>query len=203
MIGIYKITSPSGKVYIGQSWDIDKRWVDYKKYNCKAQTILYNSLRKYKCSAHSFETLQELPSDATQENLNHYENYYIDHYKQRGVELMNIRAAGSNGKLAKETIDKIVAARKANGSYEVKPHVREMRRERQKGKPLPITREHILQTAEKLRGRKHPEWRNEINRQSQLGRKHSEETKRKIAESAFARHEKIRELKKSSHQTAC
>lgn len=22
MIGIYKITSPSGKIYIGQSWDI-------------------------------------------------------------------------------------------------------------------------------------------------------------------------------------
>jgi predicted GIY-YIG superfamily endonuclease len=24
--GIYKITSPSGKIYIGQSIDIEKRW---------------------------------------------------------------------------------------------------------------------------------------------------------------------------------
>ena len=29
MIGIYKITSPSGKVYIGQSIDIERRWKKY------------------------------------------------------------------------------------------------------------------------------------------------------------------------------
>lgn len=28
--GIYKITSPSGKVYIGQSNNIIKRWITYK-----------------------------------------------------------------------------------------------------------------------------------------------------------------------------
>ena len=28
--GIYKITNPNGKVYIGQSIDIDKRWNKYK-----------------------------------------------------------------------------------------------------------------------------------------------------------------------------
>jgi len=32
MIGIYKITSPSGKVYIGQSKDLNKRKKDYQKY---------------------------------------------------------------------------------------------------------------------------------------------------------------------------
>ena len=30
MIGIYKIVSPSGKVYIGQSTNIERRWKEYK-----------------------------------------------------------------------------------------------------------------------------------------------------------------------------
>jgi len=47
MVGIYKITSPSGKIYIGQSINIEKTWkYRYKNLNaCKRQTILYNSLK--------------------------------------------------------------------------------------------------------------------------------------------------------------
>ena len=30
MTGIYKITSPTGRIYIGQSVDIYYRWNDYK-----------------------------------------------------------------------------------------------------------------------------------------------------------------------------
>jgi predicted GIY-YIG superfamily endonuclease len=44
MIGIYKITSPTNKVYIGQSLDIEKRFVNYKGLFCKQQTKLYNCL---------------------------------------------------------------------------------------------------------------------------------------------------------------
>ena len=36
VVGIYKITSPSGKIYIGQSIDIQKRFKHYKQlHNCK------------------------------------------------------------------------------------------------------------------------------------------------------------------------
>lgn len=47
IIGIYKITSPSGKIYIGQSINIEKRWEKYQKYieNIKNQIKLYNSLK--------------------------------------------------------------------------------------------------------------------------------------------------------------
>ncbi len=31
MIGIYKITNPEGKIYIGQSIDIDRRFKEYKR----------------------------------------------------------------------------------------------------------------------------------------------------------------------------
>jgi hypothetical protein len=37
MIGIYKITSPTDKIYIGQSIDIDKRKLDYIKKYIKQQ----------------------------------------------------------------------------------------------------------------------------------------------------------------------
>ena len=47
MIGIYKITSPNNKVYIGQSVDIEKRLKRYKNLNCKKQSKIYNSLNKY------------------------------------------------------------------------------------------------------------------------------------------------------------
>lgn len=38
-IGIYKITSPSNKVYIGQSRNIDKRLLKYKRLICERQGI--------------------------------------------------------------------------------------------------------------------------------------------------------------------
>ena len=48
MIGIYKITSPTKKIYIGQSINIEYRIESYKKLiRCKKQIKLYNSLKKY------------------------------------------------------------------------------------------------------------------------------------------------------------
>lgn len=48
MIGIYKITSPTGKVYVGQSVDIEKRWNQYKNENKSfVGPRLYNSLLKH------------------------------------------------------------------------------------------------------------------------------------------------------------
>ena len=35
MIGIYKITSPNGKHYIGQTTNYDKRYSAYKNHKCK------------------------------------------------------------------------------------------------------------------------------------------------------------------------
>ena len=56
MIGIYKITSPTGKVYIGQSIEIEKRWMRYKNItkSVKKQPAIYNSLLKYGSENHIF-----------------------------------------------------------------------------------------------------------------------------------------------------
>lgn len=72
MIGIYKITSPSGKIYIGSSINIEKRLKYYKSLNCKKQIKLYNSLKKYGYEFHKIEIIEECSKD----NLYQREFYY-------------------------------------------------------------------------------------------------------------------------------
>lgn len=95
MVGIYKITSPSGRIYVGQSVDIKKRWNHYFSLNCKGQTILYNSLLKYGIKNHIFEIIEECDI----ESLNDKERYYQEFYDVIGKFGMNC--------ILKETSDKL------------------------------------------------------------------------------------------------
>ena len=101
MIGIYKITSPSSKVYIGQSWDINKRKKDHR--NSKEKTHLANSIKKHGFENHLFEVVHELPNDVEQNILDTYEQLYIDSYRDCGIVLMNLREGGSRGKHSDES----------------------------------------------------------------------------------------------------
>lgn len=107
IIGIYKITSPSNKVYIGQSWHIKKRFTDYKGNYCKGQKKLWASFKKYDRKNHKFEIVHELPSDISQEQLTNYEQFYMDMYRAVNIELMNLKEAGAYGKHTAETKEKI------------------------------------------------------------------------------------------------
>ena len=82
-IGIYKITNPEGKIYIGQSINIPYRWEDYKAFKHKTQPLLYDSFKKYGWYNHSFEIIEE----CLQEDLNQKEQYWVDFYnsKQEGL----------------------------------------------------------------------------------------------------------------------
>lgn len=60
MAFIYKITSPSGKIYVGSTIKTPKeRWSAYFKVNCKPQIKIYNSLKKYGPEKHTFEVICE------------------------------------------------------------------------------------------------------------------------------------------------
>lgn len=76
MVGIYKITSPTGKVYIGQSTNIESRWNSYYKLRAKSQVKLYNSLVKHGPKNHKYEVLVE----CAETDLNEKERYYQEHY---------------------------------------------------------------------------------------------------------------------------
>lgn len=73
-IGIYKIISPSGRIYVGQSENIETRWRDYK-YS-KSQTRLIRSFKKYGIDNHIFEIIEE----CTLEQLTNRENFWQIHY---------------------------------------------------------------------------------------------------------------------------
>ena len=74
--GIYKITSPTNKIYIGQSINIKRRIARYKCLDCKNQYKLHNSLLKYGWDLHIFEIICECNDDI----LNELEKYYIKYY---------------------------------------------------------------------------------------------------------------------------
>lgn len=108
--GIYKVTSPSGRVYIGQSWNIGIRWRAHG--NSKHTPYLYASIRKYGKDKHVFELIHELPGDCGQDTMNMYEQLYMDLYKSCGISLMNVKGGGSIGKTAEESKKKISQALK-------------------------------------------------------------------------------------------
>jgi group I intron endonuclease len=112
---IYKITSPTGKVYIGQSWNFRNRIRFYKNNLCKRQVKIYNSLLKYGYDNHKVEIVHELPTDVSQSILDNYEILYWELYKNCYVEMLNIKEPGRGGKRSKESIEKQLKTRKING----------------------------------------------------------------------------------------
>lgn len=114
MIGIYKITSPINKIYIGQSVNIIKRFNDYKILNnCKGQIKLYNSLVKYNPENHKFEIIEE----CSEEQLNEKEIYWGLKFDVLGLNGLNLKLGYANGKCSEETKQKISRSNKGKISY--------------------------------------------------------------------------------------
>ncbi len=108
--GIYKITNPKKKVYIGRSIDIKKRFRIYKCLGCTGQYKLYRSLKKYGVDKHKFEIIHQCEP----EKLDELEIYYIELFQcfnsKYGLNLLS----GGNGKfkVSDETRRKISEAHK-------------------------------------------------------------------------------------------
>jgi predicted GIY-YIG superfamily endonuclease len=60
MIGIYKITNPEGKAYIGYSKKVENRWASHKNAQHKANYKLKESLTKHGGDSHQFEVIEEV-----------------------------------------------------------------------------------------------------------------------------------------------
>lgn len=109
MIGIYKITNPKNKIYVGQSTNIENRFYTYKKNITKAkcQVKLYRSIIKYGVKSHIFEIIEECYETI----LNERERYWQDFYDVLNPEIgLNCRLTSTinrSGKLSEETKIKI------------------------------------------------------------------------------------------------
>lgn len=112
VVGIYVIISPTKKFYVGQSWNISKRWSKYKNSHAKNQPGLMNSLVKHGVEKHEFIVLKEY-FGACQLELNALELKYWKIYSDMGYESLNCREPnGSFGKLTDEAKKKISIAHK-------------------------------------------------------------------------------------------
>lgn len=104
---IYKATSPSGKSYVGQTrYGLRERWrdhiydaVDPNKDHCK---LLNRAIRKY--GGHTFEL--EILMECDNDELNHYEELYINHCNSIKPYGYNLTYGGANTHL-EETKQKI------------------------------------------------------------------------------------------------
>ena len=103
--GIYKITSPSGKIYIGQSNNIYIRWnYFYKKLHCSGQTKLYNSFIKYGVEKHRSDILNKCEEFELNKLERHYVNLFKTFNSKHG---MNLKEGGEHSRLSDETKNKI------------------------------------------------------------------------------------------------
>lgn len=106
IIGIYKITSPSNKVYIGQSRNYYKRWLYYINLHCKKQIKLYNSFIKYGVENHTFIIIEKCYESQLDKREAFHKRKFI---KENGWEkaLFCQIKDGEGKKMSQETKDKI------------------------------------------------------------------------------------------------
>lgn len=102
---IYKITSPSGKIYIGQTLDPIKRQKTYKSLGCNQQPKIYYSLLKYTWEAHTFEIIETIQFDDIS-IINEREKFWISQFNSL-VEGLNCTGGGDSKDICPETIEKI------------------------------------------------------------------------------------------------
>lgn len=126
IIGVYKITSFSGKIYIGQSKNCLYRWrYGYSTLNCKRQRHLYNSLLKYGYNNHGFEVIEK----CTIEELDNKEIYWIKYYNSTNKQVgLNIREGGKRGRFSMETRELMRQAALGNTNMLGKVHSEEIRK---------------------------------------------------------------------------
>jgi group I intron endonuclease len=197
MLGVYKITSPTNKIYIGQSSNIESRKYGYQLYGAINQPKLHRSLKKYGWEKHIFEILHILPEDTNQNIINIYEVFYWQQYKDCGFYMLNVKEPGSNGKHSIETRKKIGASLlgEKNGNYKrdfSKEHRKKIGdksklrskesnnkiREAQLGNKSHLGKKHNQKTIEILRERSK-------GNKNMLGKYHTTETKELIRQKSL------------------
>ena len=111
--GIYKITSPTGKVYIGESSNLKTRSKSYlNPNNIKKQRGIYNSLVKYGVDSHKLEVLILCKPYLLKE----YERYFQELYNsiEDGLNCCYTKTSEKSFKHSEET--KKIMSEKSSGS---------------------------------------------------------------------------------------
>ncbi len=100
-IGIYKITNPKGRIYIGQSINIERRFKKYQRVYYFSQPRLYRSLKKYGPGNHNFEIIEQCGI----KELNIKERYWQDFYDVIGNKGLNCSLTSTNDKSGEQSLE--------------------------------------------------------------------------------------------------
>ncbi len=177
-IGVYKITSPSGRIYIGESEDVYERWKLYKRLSCKNQIRLYNSFLEYGVEKHNFEIIEECAFDALLCRERHWQDHYDVLNQEKG---MNCKLSMCGDKKQKRSRESIEKTNQGNRGKKLSPEHIQILKTASLGNKYNLGRVHTPEHIEKVRqarlGRKMTPEQREVNRQSKLGVKHTEERK--------------------------
>jgi group I intron endonuclease len=117
MVGIYKIVSPVGKIYIGQSIKIEQRFEYYVKLNCRQQIKLYNSLKKYTPENHLFEIVEECEEIYLNSRERYWQEYYDVLTPTKGLNLRYTEAEDRSGTLSAETRSRMSESKKGEKNH--------------------------------------------------------------------------------------
>lgn len=157
---IYKIKSPSGKVYIGQSVDpLKYRVPKYRNNDCRGQVRLYNSIKKYGWEAHEFKIIDCCDIEYKNKRERFWQDYYDVLDQNKGLNSVLTETDEYPRILSEE-----LKLRKSN-----------------KLKTRILSEEHKRKIGNAHRGKTVSESTREKQRLSQSGKKLSEETKKKLA----------------------
>lgn len=110
---IYKITSPTGRVYIGKTTRLKDRISYYRNNNKGGQKILDSSIKKYGWGQHTFEVIDEAPIKQLSElEIKYIKDLNTFHYDNpNGMNLTKGGEGTLGRKHSAETIAKQVAKR--------------------------------------------------------------------------------------------
>ncbi len=125
MIGIYKITSPSNRIYIGQSVDIEKRFKKYKAGDCKTQTKLYKSLLKYGYTKHKFEIIEICAINSLNERERYWQDFY-ESYSHKNLNCLSTSTNEKSGFMSKESRKKMSKSRTGISRPELMERLRKL-----------------------------------------------------------------------------
>jgi group I intron endonuclease len=169
-IGIYKITNPKGKIYIGQSVNLKRRKYDYENQkNCNGQILLFRSLKKYGWDGHKFEIIEECSLNLLNERERYWQDFYDVLNPKKGLNCRLTTSLTKSGKLSQKTKNKISESNKDKLKHTKENKLRISQRSKLLKNMLGKT--HTLETKNKIS-------------QSKTGKTLSSETRDKMSKSA-------------------
>ena len=121
-MGIYAITATNGKVYVGGTTNMKKRWSRHKGMTYKGNNHLNNSFREFGVDKHSFKILEECERNILEEREIFWKTQYLSevggdmtqvlfHYVNDGKILTE------HSKATKKRISESMQIAKANSTY--------------------------------------------------------------------------------------